>query len=266
MGDISLPIYAWKDKWADKLLKMIVVPESRTNAAIGHLFLDFIAEIGGIPLQTITDKGSEIGWLVAFQTVLREQFAPNIDLAIYPPHASVKSVHNTIIEAFWCWLHQKLGFNLKDHILCGKTEHIFNSAVAFHKDLVNWTFPALVQAELDEFRIYWNQHRIRPQAEKNMPSGHVPADLIEHPELYGGISCFIQVPQDTVDDLRSILTDKVGPRSEHLAWVSEKFASAAQTVFHEAMGSPKITLENSWKIFTQMSARIEELGPDVLVE
>ncbi|KAJ7877573.1 hypothetical protein B0H14DRAFT_2342283, partial [Mycena olivaceomarginata] len=97
----------------------------------------------------------------------------------YPPHASVKSVHNTIIEAFWRWLHQKLGFNLKDHILRGKTEHIFNSAVGFHKDLFNWIFPPLVQAELDEFRTYWNQHRIRSQAEKNMPSGHVPADLIE---------------------------------------------------------------------------------------
>jgi hypothetical protein len=47
MGDISLPIYGWKDKWTAYLLKLNVVPESRTNAAIGHLFLDFVEEIGG---------------------------------------------------------------------------------------------------------------------------------------------------------------------------------------------------------------------------
>ncbi|KAJ7790053.1 hypothetical protein B0H14DRAFT_2396770, partial [Mycena olivaceomarginata] len=163
------------------------------------------------------------------------------------------------------WLHEKLGFNLKDHILRGKVEHIFNQNVSFHKDLFNWIFPSLIQAELDEFRIYWNQHRIRPQAEKNMPSGHVPADILEHPEIYGGISCFIAVPLDTVDDLRSILTEEVGPRDEHLEWVSEKFQNVAEAV-HESMGSPKIMLENSWKVFSQMSARIEELGPDVFVD
>jgi hypothetical protein len=47
MGDISLPIYGWKDKWTAYLLKLNVVPESQTNTAIGHLFLDFVKEIGG---------------------------------------------------------------------------------------------------------------------------------------------------------------------------------------------------------------------------
>jgi hypothetical protein len=48
MGDIGLPIYGWKDKWCAYLLKINVVPNYRTNAAIGHLFLDFIEEYGGV--------------------------------------------------------------------------------------------------------------------------------------------------------------------------------------------------------------------------
>ncbi|KAJ6507923.1 hypothetical protein C8R47DRAFT_62272 [Mycena vitilis] len=260
MGDVGLPIYGWKDKWTAELLKLDVVPDSRTNAVIGHLFLDFVEEIGGIPLQTTTDKGSETGWLYALQTALREKFAPEIDLDVYPSHAFVKSVHNTIIEAFWRWLHEKLGFQLKDLILRGQVDHIFNAHVPFHRDLFNWIFPPLVQAELDEFRVYWNQHRIRDQPKKNMPSGHVPADALEHPEFFGGINCLIKVPPETVQDLRSFLTEEVGPRDEHLAWVSTEFAAIADAV-HESLGHPKITLENSWSIFGLMSSGIEELGP-----
>ncbi|KAJ7453495.1 hypothetical protein FB451DRAFT_1050178 [Mycena latifolia] len=262
MGDIGLPIYGFKDKWTADLLKINVVPNCRTNAAIGHLFLDFLEEIGGIGLQTTTDKGSEVGWLHAFQAVLRyvlEMFAPDIDPEVYPPNACIKSVHNTVIEAFWRWLRVKCGMNLKDHILRGKVERIFDPSVPFHRELFNWIFPPLVQAELDDFRIYWNQHKIRAQANKNMPSGHVPADALEHPELFGGISCFIKVPQETLKELRAFLTEEVGPREDHLRWVAEDFAKIAEEV-HRSLGSPKITLENSWVIFKNMSVRMEELG------
>lgn len=47
MGDIGLPIYAYKDKWTADALKIIVVPDCRSAGAIGHLFLDFIQEMGG---------------------------------------------------------------------------------------------------------------------------------------------------------------------------------------------------------------------------
>ncbi|KAJ7905018.1 hypothetical protein B0H13DRAFT_2233816 [Mycena leptocephala] len=277
MGDVGLPIYGWKDKWTADLLKMNVVPNCRSNAAIGHLFLDFIEEYGGIGLQSTMDKGSELGWLEAIQTVLRcvesffvdpsltcasEIFAPDIDPAVYPAHKSIKSVHNTIIEAFWRWLREKLGISLRDHILRGKNEHIFDPNVAFHKDLFNWIFPPLVQAELDEFRIWWNQHQIRSQPNKNMPSGHVPADALKYPELYGGINCFIKVPKETIAELRQFLTEEVGPRSEHLDWVDAEFAALAEAV-RKSLGSPQITLTNSWEIFRKMSAFIENLGNNV---
>jgi hypothetical protein len=47
MGDIGLPIYAYKDKWSDMLAKICLVPNIRKPGPIGHLFLDFAEEIGG---------------------------------------------------------------------------------------------------------------------------------------------------------------------------------------------------------------------------
>lgn len=56
MGDISLPIYAYKDKWSDDLLKIDTVPDCRTARAVGHLFLDFVEENGGKLIQWNCDN------------------------------------------------------------------------------------------------------------------------------------------------------------------------------------------------------------------
>ncbi|KAJ7659812.1 hypothetical protein DFH06DRAFT_1130567 [Mycena polygramma] len=202
MGDIGLPIYGYKDKWSDTIPFMRFVPNSRTKGAIGHLYLDFIEDGGAIPIQLTTDKGSEIGWQYAIQDALRV----------------IKSVHNTIIEGFWRWLKEKMGLNLKSIILVGKEERIFNANVDFHLPLFYWIFVPLLQARLDEFRLWWNHHRVRTQPEKNMPSGHVPLDAFDHPQNYGGLDCRIPVPQAAVDELREMVTEDVGPRDAHLSW------------------------------------------------
>jgi hypothetical protein len=56
MGDIGLPIYAYKDKWTANLLKITVVPNCRTAGAIGHLFLDFLEETGSKSFATFDPR------------------------------------------------------------------------------------------------------------------------------------------------------------------------------------------------------------------
>ncbi|KAJ7815603.1 hypothetical protein B0H13DRAFT_1532784, partial [Mycena leptocephala] len=87
-------------------------------------------------------------------------------------------------------------------------------------DLVNWIFPPLIQSQLNDFRTYRNQHIIRTQSEKDMPSGHAPADALKHPALSGGIDCSIRVPKEAIQEFRDALTEEVGPGESFLAWVS----------------------------------------------
>ena len=96
-----------------------------------------------------------------------------------------------------------------------------------------------MQRELEEFRIWWNQHRVRFQPEKDMPSGHVPADALVHPELLGGLDCLISVPAPVISEL-------------FLQWVSPEFAGLAEHVY-ELLGKPEITFTNAWDIFHAMS-------------
>ncbi|KAJ7171949.1 hypothetical protein C8R46DRAFT_991860 [Mycena filopes] len=235
-----------------------LIPNSRTAAAGGHLYLDFIEETGCIPLQLTTDKGSEIGWQYAFQTTLRETFAPGIDPHIFALFMVLKSVHNTVIEGFWRWLRVKMGLNLKLIILRGKQDHIFDSNVPFHAALFYWIFVPLIQQELDEFREWWNIHRVQFQADKNMPSGHVPAHVFEHPSHVGGLDCRIKILQEAVAELREYLTEEVGSRDSHLRWpgVTVEFEALAEQAW-AGIGSPKLLLESAWETFAQMSAYLE---------
>ncbi|KAJ7312478.1 hypothetical protein DFH08DRAFT_717654 [Mycena albidolilacea] len=251
MGDIALPIYGYKDKWSDTLPFMQFVPNSRTSAAIGYLFLDFI-ETGAIPIQMTMDKGSEIGWQYAIQDALRHAFARDIDPEIYPVCRLIKSVHNTVIEGFWRWLKEKMGLNLKATILIGKEERIFSPNVEFHLPLFYWIFIPLLQAQLDAFRIYWNHHRVRSQKDKNMPSGHVPADAFNHPQNFGGLDCRIPIPKAAVDEMRRILAEEVGPRENHLSWFSAEFAALAENIYTQ-IGKPTLSLDTAWDVFQKMS-------------
>ncbi|KAK6988302.1 hypothetical protein R3P38DRAFT_3409439 [Favolaschia claudopus] len=215
MGGLGLSIYAYKDKWTAYLLKMNVVPNCRTAGAIGHLFLDFLEENGIAPLQITTDKGSETGWQYAIQVAIRDAFAPDIDPGVYPAAAFLKSVHNTVIEAFWRWHHDKRGFK-------------------------------------------YNQHIIRLQPEKEMPSGHAPADALAHPGLFGGLHCGIQVPADALRDLRDALSEEVGPRDSHPSWVTPEFDGVAAEIF-AGLTFITITLENSWEVFAEMAQVLEAM-------
>ncbi|KIK52715.1 hypothetical protein GYMLUDRAFT_64080 [Collybiopsis luxurians FD-317 M1] len=104
-----------------------------------------------IPLQNITDKGSEVGWIEALQIALRELLASQIDPETFPPYVAVKSTHNTVIEAIWHWFREKKGKDIKDYLMQGKNEHLFNPNEPFHCDLFYWIFVPLVQNELDDF-------------------------------------------------------------------------------------------------------------------
>ncbi|KAK7001196.1 hypothetical protein R3P38DRAFT_3327246 [Favolaschia claudopus] len=171
MGDIGLPIYGYKDKWSDDIPLMSFVPNSRTAAAIGHLFLDFIEAAGG--------------------------------------------------------------------------------------SLFYWIFVPLLQAKLDKFRLWWNHHRVRVQIEKNIPTGHVPADAFAHPKNFGGIDCRISVPP-AVDDVRQMLTEEVGSRGSHLSWFTLEFAGLAEQVYLH-IGKPTLSLETAWGVFQQMAQPIADV-------
>ncbi|KAJ4492029.1 hypothetical protein C8J55DRAFT_533979 [Lentinula edodes] len=252
MGELGISIYGYKDRWSDNLLYLVCVPESRSAAAGGHIFLDFVTEVGCIPIQLTTDKGPEIGFQHAFMAALREAYAPDLDATVYPPHVILKSTNDTPIEGIWRRFSQKVGANLKEIILRGKVEYIFDSTRHEHILLFYWIFIPLVQDELVNFQRWWNNHRVRTQENKMMPSGHIPSFALEYPSILNGVDCRIEVPKEAIARLREFLEEETNKsREEFFRWYPDDFAKAASSTW-EAIGKPVIRLETAWDVFSQM--------------
>jgi hypothetical protein len=47
MGNVGLPIYGMREKWSGAILHLVVLPNDRLAAAIGHVYLDFVEIYGG---------------------------------------------------------------------------------------------------------------------------------------------------------------------------------------------------------------------------
>ncbi|KAG1758415.1 hypothetical protein EDD22DRAFT_981416 [Suillus occidentalis] len=71
LSKIGFPIWAIHDQWSGKWLGMWVVPNNQLKTSIAYLYLSLVYEIGGMPLQTTTDCGSETTEVYGFATALR---------------------------------------------------------------------------------------------------------------------------------------------------------------------------------------------------
>ncbi|KAJ7653566.1 hypothetical protein DFH06DRAFT_1270086 [Mycena polygramma] len=240
MGGVGLPIHGMKDKWGGEILYLAVIPDDQHTDVIGHVILDFVETYGAIPQQFTTDKGSES--IYAFATGLKVAYAPEIDLVRYPVCVSVKSTNNTPIESLWHWFQDQCGKNLYLQITKGRNEGIFNPNNIIHVHLFNWSWPPIVQGELDHFTERWNSHVIRRQRNKLMPSGVSPNELYAHPEYYGAASAV-----DTFRDTIRI------DRETALRWVPVEFDTIAIQVY-ELLGSPVCSAETAWDLFSKMSS------------
>ncbi|KAH7929145.1 hypothetical protein BV22DRAFT_1029764 [Leucogyrophana mollusca] len=247
-GDVSLPIYAFKDKYSTFVPYMRVLPNVRLSNVIGHVFLDLV-ETYGVPIQLTTDKGSEIGDMVRCHERLRLDAAPEYTLDKWPAAVQVQSKHNTPIEGFWRWKRAGEGHSIREAIFIGKDNGLFNPNSPLHVNVFNWLWPPLVQERLDEFREYWNNHRLSTQKKKLLPTGTSPRQLWLAPESARATArdCSIAVDMRLVQQLREALGGREA-RDLAFRFVDAEFEAMAD----EALGGlefPDITLSSAWDVF-----------------
>ncbi|KII83303.1 hypothetical protein PLICRDRAFT_63270, partial [Plicaturopsis crispa FD-325 SS-3] len=121
-----------------------------------------------------------------------------------PPYVQLSSTNNTPIESFWRWKRNGEGHTLKHVILAGTDSGIFCPVDEIHVQVFNWLWPPLVQERLDEFREYWNNHRLSRSKTKILPTGKSPRHMLTVPKSVrlDARDCSVYVNPATVHDLR----------------------------------------------------------------
>ncbi|KAK6975009.1 hypothetical protein R3P38DRAFT_3412060 [Favolaschia claudopus] len=254
---IGIDIYGMRDH-VGKLLWMVAVPNSRLSDTIGHVFLDMVSKYGAISVQVTFDGGSKLGWLSAFQTTLRETFAPELSTAEWPACVAVQSSINIPIESTWSYDRKFNGRTLREILeeasgKAGRRIHLIPGDL-IHRHLFLWLWSKIVQISLDEFVDYFNNKKTRRQRARILPSGVAPNVVFDMPQDYGLENLAIAVPQAAIDQLRDLIDT---PRSEALRWVLDVFDAVAREVYAR-LGSPGLQVLTGWAIFNAMAPLLRQ--------
>ncbi|KAJ4492555.1 hypothetical protein C8J55DRAFT_533549 [Lentinula edodes] len=223
LAGIGFPIWGVRDVWSGKWLGLWVVPNNRLKDSIAYLFLKLVHEYGGIPVQMTTDCGSELVSVYGFANALREAFVSDLPIEELAAHRFLQSIHNITIERGWLPLRLEWGENVKIFWDAGST------------------------TELDHLRDAFNNHRVRKDRGKALPSSLAPNVSFSLYEKYGGENGLLPVDCTIVKQLM----ENIGGE-DLIRFVSRDYAAKAQAVFVDQLGNPKLTMTNVWDIFQEM--------------
>ncbi|KAJ7349578.1 hypothetical protein DFH08DRAFT_696351, partial [Mycena albidolilacea] len=246
MGPVRIDIYGSRCHSSSKMVKFLAVPNARCSSTVGHYYLDLVEE-HGVFVQATVDGGSETGELYAAHVALRQHCMPDISVDDATPFVALKSTDNIPIESSWYLFTNYVGLDIKQILLLGKSHNYFDSAYQLHIDLFNWLWPKIIQLTLDNFLDYWNNHKIRTQRNKLLPSGFSPNYICDFPERFGLTHFGVAAPQPFIDALRQNI-----PKTRKECYrVPDEFDAKASEVYAQ-IGEPKFVLTNGWTIFCQM--------------
>ncbi|KAG2045442.1 hypothetical protein BDR06DRAFT_900676 [Suillus hirtellus] len=98
--------------------------------------------------------------------------AADYTLDKWPLSRQVQSKHKLPIEGFGGWKQDGKGHSIRQAIFVSRDESLYNSNDPLHECAsFQLAIATLVQQRLDEFRLYWNNHRLSSQKKKVHPKG-----------------------------------------------------------------------------------------------
>ena len=119
------------------------------------------------------------------------------DAVIYGPSTTNK------IERWWRDLHERLErfFKIQLSQLLRSGSYVPNNFL--HRQILAYVYIPIIQRECDTFVTYWNNHRIRAQADLKLPTG-VPNHMFAFPEQYDGEHKFSIITKDHLREVANV--------------------------------------------------------------
>ncbi|TFY53216.1 hypothetical protein EVG20_g10219 [Dentipellis fragilis] len=210
------------------------------------VYLLTVQKFGGIPVQTVSDKGTETSKLAAVQCALRETFQPYLPSDTLPPHVFVKSVYNITRERAWRPLWAQDLANILFRYETGKFDAGYQPENSIHAGVAYWLWGKIVQEHLDVVVKEKNTHKIRYQCRVTMPTGGRPEDFYRRPQKWHGHDLLIPIPADTIDRL---VAEHVRP--ELFQFGTDEIVNLSSYLY-EQLRRPTTTLNNGWSVFRAM--------------
>ncbi|KAJ7700669.1 hypothetical protein B0H17DRAFT_856842, partial [Mycena rosella] len=141
-----------------------------------------------------------------------------------PSWMFLPSPRNITVESGWRTLFYTWGINILEFFEPGVIDGFFEPGNIIHEQTSNWIWFPVIQRSLDAFCDQQNNHRIRKQSGKSLPSGETPNQFYSNPTAYGGEHCLIPIDEEVVDALLADCEEGY----EKMRYVEDDFTIIAQ--------------------------------------
>ncbi|KIJ56056.1 hypothetical protein M422DRAFT_239247 [Sphaerobolus stellatus SS14] len=231
---IGVAIYGIRDVWSGRWLGLWVIPDNRLKDAIAYLWLSLVEEYSGLPIQTMTDCGSETTMVYGLATALHETFFPDF------PVNELKFQFDAKVDEFW-----DKGF----------TDGIYDPYDEQHIALARWLWSVLIQKEITQWKNRFNAHKPHHDQQKFNPSGVALNVVFALYEKHGGINCL----RELTEEARVLISDlkkKLGAE-ELLQFIPPAFVERCEQAL-TSLNLQELSFTNVWEVFRDMFPLIFE--------
>ena len=189
-------IHGGIDGYSRKILWLDVAESNNDPCIVAHYFVKYINENMVVPRVIRADRGSENVVIGGIQRFLRHDHTDS-----QSGEQSFRfgpSTSNQRIESWWSQLRRSKSNWWMNFFKDMRDNSIFDSGVRYHRECIRFCFIGLLQNDLDEMKILWNNHRIRYTRNAECPAGR-PNVIYFAPERFGGRNGAMAIDQSQLN-------------------------------------------------------------------
>ena len=242
------------DGFSRRIMWLEVGRSNNNPAIIALYYLDTVKQLGGSPLRCRCDLGTENSKLEELQTFFTVVNGP--DAAAESSDNCFmygKSTANQRIEAWWSILRRQASDWWINFFKNLRFDGLIRDHDAICMECLRFCFMGVLQRELNQVAILWNQHTI--QIKKNNPGPRGKPDVMFfQPQLHDTIDFKISCDNDCVDVCRDMYTSEGANNG-----ISEEFKELACLLLNDADVQMPVSMGEAVSLYAKLMDKIDLL-------
>ena len=222
----GFPIHGCIDGYSRRIMWLRVARSNNLPEYPAMYYLETVKELGGCPVEVVTDLGTENSLLASIQSYFRQ----NPDA-----HRYVPSPRNQRIESWWSFYSKNRSSWWRNFFQDLEANGKIDMTSEMNKECLWYCFSGVLQADCDAVKDRWNTHYIR-RSRHNTVRGR-PDSLFFLPEYHGAVNNLLtRVAPNELECVsqQTIAEQFCNEYQEYFDYVSQGLNIAAPTTWKEA--------------------------------
>ena len=222
----GFPIHGCIDGYSRRIMWLRVARSNNLPEYPVMYYLETVKELGGCPVEVVTDLGTENSLLASIQSYFRQ----NPDA-----HRYVPSPRNQRIESWWSFYSKNRSSWWRTFFQDLEANGKIDMTSETNKECLWYCFSGVLQADCDAVKDRWNTHYIR-RSRHNTVRGR-PDSLFFLPEYHGAVNNLLtRVAPNELECVsqQTIAEQFCNEYQEYFDYVSQGLNIAAPTTWKEA--------------------------------